>query len=42
MPFYIDSCAELDIRGFEPAEAYRWFDIGTPEKLAAAEKSYMA
>lgn len=41
-PFYIEECAALDIRAFEPSESYRWFDIGTPEKLEAAEKSFMA
>lgn len=38
-PFYIASCGELDIRAFAPVAEYRWFDIGSPEKLADAEKS---
>lgn len=36
--FYLDKCQTLDIRGFEPKSAYRWFDIGTPQKLAIASE----
>lgn len=39
MDFYIDSCAKIDIVPFTPVRPYRWFDIGTPEKLSAARKS---
>ncbi len=38
MDFYIDSCAKIDIVPFTPVSPYRWFDIGTAEKLEAARK----
>lgn len=38
--FYIDSCSGLDIRRYTPAAPYRWHDIGTTEKLAAAEAEF--
>lgn len=37
-PFYIDVCREQCIHGYEPAEAYRWLDVGKPETLAQAEQ----
>lgn len=39
-PFYIDAIGHLAIKGYCPASVFRWFDIGTPEKLAAAEKEF--
>ena len=36
-PFYVDMCRRLKIMGYIPDAAYRWFDIGSPEKLAQAE-----
>lgn len=39
-PFYIDAIGKLAIKGYCPVSAFRWFDIGTPEKLAAAEKGF--
>lgn len=36
-PFYVDMCRRLKIMGYIPDTAYRWFDIGSPEKLAQAE-----
>lgn len=36
-PFYTDECARLDIRGYTPAEAYSWIDIGKPDSLTQAE-----
>ena len=39
-PFYIDAIGHLAIKGYSPASAFRWFDIGTPEKLAAAKKGF--
>lgn len=39
-PFYIDAIGHIAIKGYCPAPAFRWFDIGTPEKLAAAEKGF--
>lgn len=35
--YYIDRCAGIRIKGFIPAEHYKWFDIGTPERLEAAQ-----
>ncbi len=42
MPFYIDSCSEHKIAGFEPAETYRWFDIGKPETIQLANQALQA
>lgn len=39
IPFYVERCRRLDIRGFEPAEEYQWFDIGRPETLEKAQKA---
>ena len=39
-PFYIDNCQSLDLRAYIPSSAYRWFDIGSIEKLALAESAY--
>ena len=36
-PFYIDVCRTHHIHGYEPTEAYQWFDVGKPEALATAE-----
>lgn len=39
--FYIDRCCGNNtIKAFMPAQSYRWFDIGTPEKLAQAQASF--
>ncbi|MGM9841975.1 MAG: NDP-sugar synthase [Candidatus Limisoma sp.] len=38
-PFYVDSCTSLNIKGFSPAEDYRWFDIGKLETLRLAEQA---
>ncbi|MCM1067635.1 MAG: sugar phosphate nucleotidyltransferase [Muribaculaceae bacterium] len=35
-PRYIDLCCTHRIMAYTPSEPYRWHDIGTPEKLAAA------
>ncbi len=35
--YYIDVCGSCRIKGFTPAGDFRWFDIGTPEKLEAAQ-----
>lgn len=40
-PFYVDQCRNLKIMGYTPDVAYRWFDIGSPEKLAQAEASML-
>lgn len=38
-PFYIDSCRELKIMGYQPVESYQWHDIGKIESLRAAEEA---
>lgn len=38
VPFYVNICRQHSINGYEPAEAYRWFDVGKPETLAQAEQ----
>lgn len=37
-PFYISSCADLDLRGYQPYSNYCWFDIGKPENLELARQ----
>ena len=41
-PFYIDACRRHSIYGYEPQQAYNWFDIGKPETLQAAEAFFKA
>lgn len=41
-PFYADTCGCLNIQAFEPDRQYLWHDIGTPEKLKAAEEDYLS
>lgn len=38
--WYIDNCAQTDIRAFAPINNYNWHDIGTPEKLEAAQACF--
>lgn len=40
MDFYLDSCCNLKIHAYTPAKPFRWHDIGTPEKLLAAQKAF--
>lgn len=37
--FYLSASGFLTIKGFTPVKPFRWHDIGTPDKLAAAEQS---
>lgn len=37
--WYINSCNSHNITGFTPSKQFKWFDIGTPEKLDAANKA---
>lgn len=39
-PFYVAEAAALDIRGWQPGDTYRWFDIGDMNKLAAARAAF--
>ena len=41
-PFYVDMARELRIYGREMPAETRWFDIGKPASLAAAERSLCA
>lgn len=36
--WYIDNCTRRHIQAYTPSAPYRWHDIGTPEKLAAANR----
>lgn len=39
--FYIERCCNnRNIKAFIPTTPYRWFDIGTPERLASAQASF--
>lgn len=40
IPFYLSNCDRLDVRGFSPGQPYRWFDVGRPETLKAANDSF--
>lgn len=40
IPFYLDTLDKLHTGGFEDAEPYRWFDIGSEEKLRAARAGW--
>lgn len=37
-PFYIQACADADIRAYTPSSPYNWVDIGRPETLAKARE----
>lgn len=38
--FYVASCGDMTISGFEPVGSFRWLDIGKPESLAEAQKIF--
>lgn len=38
--FYVSNASALDIRSFTPPAHSRWHDIGTPDKLAEADKAF--
>ena len=40
VPFYVESCKQLMINGYTPAEKYQWIDIGKPESLAVANSLF--
>lgn len=40
MPFYIDACSSHRIGGYLQPQGSRWFDIGKPESLAAANAAF--
>ena len=37
VPFYVDMCNRLSIKGYVAEKPYMWFDVGSPEKLNEAE-----
>lgn len=39
-PFYIHTCREHLIYGYEPTGDYRWLDVGKPETLEAAQRAF--
>lgn len=39
IPFYLSLVGRYQIKSFTPKDTFRWFDIGTPAKLQAAENS---
>lgn len=38
-PFYLEIAKRANIRAFSPASPFHWHDIGSPEKLGAAENA---
>lgn len=40
VPFYLAMLRRLDIRRYLLPAGFRWFDVGSSEKLAAAEKTF--
>lgn len=40
VPFYLDKCYDLDIRGHEIASEFQWYDIGKPETLEIARRNW--
>lgn len=42
VPAYLDLCQSADIARFPTPEGVRWFDVGTPQKLARAEQELSA
>lgn len=38
--FYVDTCQEINYKGFTPKGNFKWFDIGTPEKLKTASEAF--
>ena len=41
-PFYVDMCDTLKIKSYQPAESYRWHDIGKPESLVEAHADFVS
>lgn len=40
MPFYLSLVGRINIYGWCPEKPFKWFDIGSPEKLAAANAAF--
>lgn len=40
MPFYIENCLRLAIGSFTYDKPYRWLDIGKPQSLDEASRSF--
>ena len=38
---YIDACTQTDmVRRYTPTQSFRWYDIGTPDRLLTAQQAY--
>jgi hypothetical protein len=40
IPFYVDTCDSLKIMSYQPAQSYRWHDIGKPRSLVEANEDF--
>lgn len=38
--WYLDNCSSSNIISYSPSSPYRWYDIGTPAKLAQAQEAF--
>ena len=40
IPFYVDNCRQINVRGYEPPVDYQWLDVGKPDTLARARELF--
>lgn len=40
IPYYINACSNKKIISFKPSTPFKWFDIGSPEKLELARQKW--